>query len=402
MSLPAPPTAPRRPVTIERFGVGWTDEYAWLRDPAYPEVNDPAIRRYLEAENAYFAAVMAPHEPLVERLHAELKARIKPDDSSVPVREGGFEYHWRYAAGAQYRAWFRRAVDEAEAGLILDEVELAAGKSYFSLRALEVSPDGRLLAYTTDEDGSERFRLHLRNLSTGAELGDLVVNTSGAVEWAEDGRTLLYVELNDQLRPFRVRAHRLGEDPAGDAVLYEEADPAYFVSIGKTRSRFWLLIATGSHVTREIRLLEAADPFAPARLVAARREGHRYSLDHAHGRFWILTNDRHENFRLVSAPEQAPEEPHWREEIAGDDHHYLLAVSCFADFLVLAERADGLADLRLRDYGGAEHVIPFPEPVYTVDAGRQSRVRHRPRPGRLHLDGHAALGDRLRRRPRGS
>jgi oligopeptidase B len=369
MSQLALPAAPRRPITLERFGISWTDEYAWLRDPAYPEVIDPAIRGYLEAENAYFAAVMAPHEPLIERLHAELKARIKPDDSSVPVREGAFEYHWRFVAGAQYRAWYRRPLTEPEPTLILDEVALAAGKSYFSLRALEVSPDGRLLAYTTDEDGSERFRLHLKNLETGSELADLVTGTSGAVEWAEDGRTLLYVELNDQLRPFRVRAHRLGEDPAGDIMLYEEADPAFFVSIGKTRSRDWLVIATGTHVTREIRLLDAADPFAPAPVVAPRREGHRYSLDHAHGRFWILTNDRHENFRLVSAPEQAPEETHWREEIAGDDHHYLLAISCFADFVVLAERVDGLADLRLRDYDGAEHVIPFAEPVYTVSLG---------------------------------
>ena len=370
MSRPALPAAPRRPLTLERFGISWTDDYAWLRDPAYPEVVDPAIRGYLEAENTYFAAAMAPHEPLIERLHAELKARIKPDDSSVPVREGAFEYHWRFVAGAQYRAWYRRALAEAEPTLLLDEAALAEGKSYFSLRALEVSPDGRLLAYTTDEDGSERFRLHLKDLATGAELADLVTGTSGTVEWAEDGRTLLYVELNDQLRPFRVRAHRLGDDPAGDAVLYEEPDPAFFVSIGKTRSRGWLLIATGTHVTREIRLLDAADPSAPARLVAphgARAIATASTMPMA--AIWILTNDRHENFRLVSAPELAPEEPHWREEIPPDDHHYLLAVSCFAEFMVLAERVDGLADLRIRDYRGAEHVIPFPEPVYTVTLG---------------------------------
>ena len=361
--------APSRPIFHERFGTSWTDAYAWLRDPAYPEVTDPEIRAYLEAENGYFEAFMAPHGPLVDRLHAELKGRIKADDSSVPAREGAFEYHWRFFEGAQYRTWFRRGLGEAEPVVILDETLLAAGKGYFSLRSLDVSPDGRLLAYSTDEDGSERFRLHLRNLVTGEELADLVANTSGAVEWAEDGRTLLYVELNDSLRPYRVRAHRLGDDPAGDAILYEEDDPAFFVSIAKTRSRGYLLIATGTHVTRELYLLDAADPLAPPRLVAPRRDGHRYGLDHAHGRFWILTNDRHENFRLVSAPEQAPEEAHWREEIAGDDHHYLLGVSCFAGFMVLSERSDGLADLRIRDYAGPEHVIPFPEPVYTVSLG---------------------------------
>jgi oligopeptidase B len=365
----APPTAPRRPTTFERFGVAWVDDYAWLRDPSYPEVVDPAIRGYLEAENAYVDAVLVPHQGLIERLHAEFKGRIKEDDRSVPVREGAFEYHWQFFPGAQYRTWFHRHVDAAEARVLLDERALAEGKSYFNLRALEVSPDGRLLAYTTDEDGSERYGLHLRNLDTGEELADLVTNTSGAVEWAEDGRTLLYVELNDKLRPFRVRAHRLGQDPAQDAILYEEADPAFFVSLAKTRSRRFVLIASGTHVTREIRLLDAATPEGSLRLVARRREGHRYGLDHAHGRFWILTNDRHENFRLVSAPESEPEEASWREEIPGDDHHYLLAVSCFQDFMVLSERSDGLSDIRIRRYDGEEHVIDFPEPVYTAMPG---------------------------------
>lgn len=369
MSEHVPPVAIRRPITLQRFGTSWTDDYAWLRDPAYPDVTDPEILGYLAAENAHFEAFMAPHADLVERLHAEMKGQIKADDSSVPVREGAFEYHWRFCDGAQYRTWFRRSLGDAEPSVILDEAALAAGKTYFNLRALDVSPDARLLAYTTDEDGSERYRLHLKDLISGEELADLVGNTSGGVEWAEDGRTLLYVELNDKLRPYRVRAHRLGDDPAGDAILYVEDDPAFFVAISKTRSRRYLLITSGTHVTHEIRLLDAADPMAPGRLVAPRRDGHRYSLGHAHGRLWILTNDRHENFRLVSAPEQAPEEAHWREEIAGDDHHYLLGVSCFAGFMVLSERSDGLADLRLRTYAGAEQVIPFPESVYTVWLG---------------------------------
>ncbi len=369
MTLQTPPRAQARPIRHERFGLGWTDDYGWLRDPAYPDVTDPAIRGYLEAENAWFDQFMAPLRPEIARLHAELKARIKPDDRSVPVREGGFEYHWQYFADAQYRTWYRRALDAPAASVLLDEAELARGKAYFNLRALDVSPDGRLLAYTTDEDGSERYRLHLRDLEDGHELADLVANTSGAVEWAEDGRTLLYVELNDSLRPYRVRAHRLGEDPAGDPVLYQEDDPAFFVAIGKTRDRRFLLVASGTHVTREVHLLDADAPETPLRLVAARRDGHRYSVDHAHGRVWILTNDRHENFRLVSAPEGEPGEAHWREEIAGDDHRYLLGLSCFERFMVLSERVDGLADLRLRSYAGEEQVIGFPESVYTVSLG---------------------------------
>src|SRR4051794_21192648 len=369
MSLPKPPLARRAPERRERFGIVWTDEYAWLRDPAYPDVKEPEIRAYVEAENAYYEAFMAPHRGLVERLHAELKGRIKEDDQSVPAREGGFEYQWRFTPGTQYRAWMRRALDESEPVVILDENELARGKDYFRLAAFEPTFDGRLLAYASDEDGSERFRIHVRDLESGEESTDLVTNTSGAVEWAEDGRSLLYVELNDRLRPFRVRLHRLGSDPADDPVLYEEADPAFFVSVAKTLSRRFVKIATGTHVTREVRLVDAAEPTSPPRLVAKRREGHRYSVSHAHGRLFILTNDRHENFRLVTAPEDQPDERNWEEVIPGSDHHYLLGLTCFEDFMVLSERADGLSHLRVLSYTGEQHTIGFEEPVYTVGLG---------------------------------
>ena len=203
----------------------------------------------------------------------------------------------------------------------------------------------------------------------GRTLADLVTNTSGAVEWAEDGQTLLYVELNDKLRPFRVKAHRLGTDPLEDVTLYEEADPAFFVGLSKTLSRRFAVIRSGTHVTTEVRLIDALAPLEAPLLVAARRDGHRYGLDHAHGRLWVLTNDEHENFRLVSAPEAAPDPRHWRQEIAGSATHYLLQITCFRDFLVLRERARGLSHLRVRDYGGREHVVEFPEPAYTAALG---------------------------------
>ncbi|MDX6751638.1 S9 family peptidase [Geminicoccaceae bacterium 1502E] len=369
MTLPQPPRAEPRPLVHERFGVSWPDDWAWLRDPAYPEVRDPAIRAYLEAENGYFDAVMAPHEALVEALHAELKGRLKEDDASVPVRDGAFDYHWSFASGSQYRAWYRRALEAAEPELVLDENLLAEGKSFFNLRSLAPSPDGRLAAYTTDEDGSERYWLAVRDLAAGIQLEHQVGNTSGACVWAADSRTLFYVELNDSLRPFRVRAHHLGEAQAEDRIVYEEADPAFFVSLGKTRDDRFVIIGTGTHVTTELMVVPADRPDAAPRIVAARREGHRYGLDHAHGRFWITTNDVHENFRLVSAPAGDPVEANWQEVLPGSEHRYLLRVDCFADFLVLSERVDGLADIRVRTYDGHEHVLDFPEKVCTVAVG---------------------------------
>ncbi len=369
MTDAAPPRAAQHPLLNERHGVTWTDAYAWLRDPAYPEVQDPEIRAYLEAENAYFAAVMAPERERIEALHAELKGRIKDDDSSVPVPDGAHLYHWQFRPGAQYRTWYRAPRSGGPAEVILDETALALGKSYFNLRGLTPSPNAKLLAFATDEDGSERYVVHVRDLASGVGTTDLVANSSGSVVWSADGSTLFYVELNEKLRPYRVKAHRLGTDAGVDRVVYTEEDPAFFVGIGSTQSRRFVVVTTGSHVTREVRLIDAAAPASEPLLIAARRDGHRYGVEHAGDRFWIRTNDRHENFRLVSAPVGAPDEAHWREEIAGDDHHYLLGLTCFRDFMVVTERLDGLANLRIRDYAGNEHAIDFGEAVFTAGLG---------------------------------
>ncbi|HMR33646.1 MAG TPA: S9 family peptidase [Geminicoccaceae bacterium] len=358
---PRPPVAPRRPVRHQQFGMVWEDPYAWMRDPGWPAVTDPEVLAHLGAENAWFRATMAPHAGLVAELYDELCGRLAPDEESVPVRQGGWLYSWQFRPGAQYRVWRRQGLDDSEPVVILDENLLAEGRSYFSLRAMSPSPDGRLLAYSTDDDGSERYALHLRDLGDGHELADLVTNTSGSVVWAEDGRTMLFVELDPSLRPFRVRAHRLGEAAEDAPVLFEEADPAYFVSIGHTLDRRFLLVVSGSHDSRETWLLDAGQPGRPPSLVAARRPGHRYSVDHAHGRLWILTDDRHPNFRLVSADPAQPGEAGWREEIAADDTVYLVEHACFGPAMLLRQRRDGRAGIRVRDWDGAEHDVAFPE-----------------------------------------
>jgi oligopeptidase B len=358
-----PPVARRAPVAFEQFGVRWTDDYAWLRDPSWPDVGDPEILAHLAAENAWFEAVMEPRRALIEDLHGEMRARLRADDASVPAREGEFEYWWRYPPEREYRVWLRRSQAGGEPTVILDENELAQDRSYFALRSLAASPDGRLLAYATDEDGSERFALHLENLITGERLADLVTNTGGTMVWGEDGETLLYVELDAHLRPWRVRAHRVGSDPAEDSILFVEADPAFFVSIGKTLDRALLLIVSGTHESRETWIVDAGHPTEPPRLVARRRPGHRYSVDHAHGRLWIRTDDVHPNFRLVSTPTAAPDEASWQEEVPPRDDVYLVEHACFADFAVLRERCQGLAGMRLRDWSGREHAIDFGEPA---------------------------------------
>ena len=372
--MPKPPVAARRPQQTAVHGVTLTDDYAWLRDPGYPEVTDPDVLAYLGAENAYFEAVMAPQKALTQTIFEELKGRLKEDDESVPVKDGGFLYQWRFEKDAQYRQWFRKPVadqgaDQGDWRIFLDEPALAAGLDYFNLRDYDVSPDERLLAYSTDSDGSERYAIAVKDLERGAVLADAMTNTSGAVLWAADNKTLFYVELSESLRPFRVRAHVLGTPAESDRVVYEEADPSFFVGIGMTQSRRFITVSAGDHVTSEIRVLEAEDPAAAPRLIAVRESGHEYDLEHRGESFFIRTNDAHKNFRIVTAPLEAPGRDNWAELIPGSDRHYLQDLTCFQDFLVIEESIDGLDQVRLRDYGGAEHFIAFPEAAYAAGLG---------------------------------
>lgn len=367
-AAPLPPVAERRPDRRTVHGVELVDDLAWLRDPAYPTVETPEILAYLEAENAYADAVLAPEAGLVDRLFAELKGRLKDDDASVPAPWGAFVYGWRFAPGAQYRQWYRRPREGGEETVFLDEPALAQGSTYFNLRAYAPSPDHGLIAYSTDRDGSERYVIDVLDPADGRPRADRITNTSGTPVWA-DARTFFYCELNEQLRPFRVRRHVLGSDPATDPVVFEEADPGFFVGVSRTLTGAYVLISSGDHVTSEVHIVPTATPEAEPRLVAARRAGHEYTLAHRGEVFLIVTNDRHRNFRLVEAPEAAPEEANWREVIAGSEESYLLGAVGFRDFVVVVTRERGLVQVRLRYDDGRIVEVPWPEAAYGAGLG---------------------------------
>ncbi len=363
------PRAAQRPWSAEWHGVTLEDPWHWLRDPAYPELRDPEVRAYLEAENAYFDATMAPLSATVEDLFQEIRGRQKEDDTGVPWREGAYLYSWRFEAGSEYRVWLRRPVAGGAEVTILDENALASGHAYFQLGGMAVDASGRLLVYATDTDGSERFTLEVYDLEQEAPLAVRIPNTLGSAVWAADGKSFAYLVLNENWRPFEVRLHRLGTDPETDLVLYTEADESFFVGVGETQDQAYLVISAGDHVTSEVRVVPAADPLAPLELVSARQSGHEYDVDHAHGRFWIRTNDRHQNFRLVSAPAATPQPAHWQEEIPPSDHDYLLDHTCFRDYMAVTERRDGIDAIRIRAWDGDEHFVTFPEAAYDVGLG---------------------------------
>ncbi|MFC7499207.1 S9 family peptidase [Enterovirga sp. GCM10030262] len=365
---PAPPVAAQRPYSYEQHGVTIEDPYHWLRDQSYPKVDDADVLDYLKAENAYFEAMMAPHAELVETLFQEMKGRIKEDDRSVPVKDGEWLYWWAFDAGAQYRKWYRRPVAGGDDRLIFDEPAEAESKDYFRLGAIEVSPDGRHAAIMVDDDGSERFKLRIRDLETGRDIETVTEVGIGGPVWSADSRGIVFTEVNENWRSYRARYHRLGDPLKDDITLYEETeDKGFSVGVGKSHDRRLILIATGDNSSTEVRFVFAEDPAAPLTLVSRRRPDRIYSVDAAHGKLWVLANDEHINFRLAEADPAAPGE--WTTVVPGSDSVYMRGVTPFRDHLVIEERVHGLDQIRLRRYSGEEQRVAFPEASYTASLG---------------------------------
>ncbi len=369
MTEPTPPVAATRPHSFTMHGITIDDPYAWLKDPNYPDVTDKQVLAYLEQENAYFEAQMAPHRPLVDRLYEEMKARIKEDESSVPQKDGDHLYWTAYETGGQYRKWWRKPLAGGPDELLLDEPALAEGKEYFRLGAFAISNDATKLAYAIDDNGSERFTIHVKDLATGALLPDTIPGMLSEIVWTADDSGFLYGLANKEWRTDNARFHRLGSDPAEDVELFHEDDEGYRVAVGETSDRQWIVIGTGDHVTSEIRLLPANDPFAEPILVAPRLPGREYDVDTHGDTLFIHTNDTDPMWRLVTAPITAPGE--WSERIAPSAHFYMTGVECFRDFFIVDGREDGLDQIEIHAYDAATppRRIAFPEPSYAAGIG---------------------------------
>jgi oligopeptidase B len=362
-SRPIPPVARRAPHVARVHDRERTDDYHWLRDKDSPEV-----LRYLRAENAYTTAMMKPSAALQKTLYREMVRRIKETDVDVPYREGGYFYYSRTEKGLQYRIFCRKQGSlDAPEHVMLDANEAAKGHKFFSLGLLDVSPDGNLLALSTDVTGFREYTLQVKDLRDGRMLAERIPKVRSAA-WAMDGRTLLYVTEDASKRANRLYRHRLGE--AADELVYEEADTRYSISISLSRSLDWLFLTSHSATTSEVRYLPAREPWSAPRLFQPRRQDIEYYLDHGHGLFYVVTNDRGRNFRLVTTSVSDPSPSAWEERIAHRDDVMLEGVDVFSRHLVVHERSGGFPRIRvLRLSDGAAHEIAMPEPVYSLGSG---------------------------------
>ena len=380
-AVATPPAAQRIPAERTHHGDAVIDEYAWLADK-----ENPQTIAFLEAENSYTETMTADTEALRGAIFDEIKARTQETDLSVPTRKGGWWYYSRTVEGKQYPLQCRRAVRPADTGpprtedggpldgeeILLDGNELAGDGQFFSLGAFDVSPDGRLLAYSTDFAGSERFTMRVKDLMSGEIAPDEIPDTFYGSAWSAGGSALFYVTVDGAWRPYRVWRHVIGTPAGDDVVVFEEPDERFWVGVGLTRSERFLIISASSKLTSEAWLLDAGHPAGEFTVVSPRRQGIEYGVEHqvtADGteRLLILHNDHAENFELAQAPLSDPSA--WTPVLSHRTDTRLLGVDAFADYLVVYLRKDGLTGLRVLRGDGSQHEIAFPEPVYRVAPG---------------------------------
>jgi len=359
-SPPAPPTAKKVPNVTEVNGHKLVDNYYWLRDKANPEV-----KAYLESENAYTDSVMKPTEPLQKRLYDEMLGRIKETDVEVPYKKGDYFYYTRTEAGKQYPIRCRRKGSmDAPEEVLLDVNELAKGQIFMSLGEFEVSDDGNLLAYSTDNTGFRQYVLAVKDLRTGKTLPDHAERV-GSVAWANDNKTFFYtIEDAQTKRQYRMYRHTVGTTGA-DTMVYEEKDERFNVNVGKSRSKGYIFLVSASHTTSEARYVPADQATAEWKVMEPRKQDVEYYPEHNGDFFYLRANDTGRNFRLVKAPVADPRRANWQEVVPERPDVMVRDVDFFKNYYVSYERQDGLPQIRVTDLqSGKSRRIEFPEPAY--------------------------------------
>jgi oligopeptidase B len=357
--LPAAPVAKKVPKVTAIHGHKLVDNYFWLRDKKNPEV-----RAYLEAENVYTEAVMKPTEPLQNKLYGEMLSRIKETDVEVPYKEGDYFYYSRTESGKQYSIHCRkRGSLDAPEEVVLDTNELARGQAFMHLAAYDVSDDGNLLAYSTDNTGFRQYVLAVKDLRTGKLLVDHAEKV-GSVVWANDNKTLFYTVEDAAKRQYRLYRHTVGTS-GHDELVYEEKDERFDVYAMKTRSKAYIFLISASHTTSEVQYIPADQPMAAWKIMEPRKPGIEYYPDHNGNFFYIRVNDTGRNFRLVKAPVSDPRSQNWQEVIAQRASVMLEDIDFFKNYYVLYEREYGLPQVRVTDLrSGQSRRIEFPETAY--------------------------------------
>jgi oligopeptidase B len=361
----AAPTPEKKPVTLELHGDARIDDYYWLRERENPEVI-----AYLEAENSYTEEKLAPFSGLKGVLFAEMKSRIRPNDSSAPYKRGDYFYYYRFIEGGEYPIYARKKSSlDAPEQILLDVNALAGDAAYFAVSGFSVSPDDRIAAYGVDTRGRRFYDLYFLDLETGQLLPDLIKDTTSNFEWANNSKTILYGKQHpDTLRSYRVFRHTLGR--ADDTLVYEEPDETNYLSVSKSRSSAYFYLTSSQTLSTEVRYLSANTPEDTARVFLPREKDHEYFVTDGADRFYVLSNDQAKNFRLLESPLDNTAKVAWKEVIAHRDNALIDDFDIFRNYLVVTIVEDGLVQMEVVDRSNAERKrIEFGEDVYAANSG---------------------------------
>jgi len=366
------PLAPQKASIKEVHNTPLIDHYAWLQDKANPEVIN-----YLHKENAYAEEVMQEHQDLQNELYHEMKSRIKADDQTAPVRIDNYYYYSRTEANKDYRIYCRRYGSlDAKEEVLLDSNHLAEGHEYFHLGVFEVSPDHKLLAYAMDTDGSERYQLYFKNLEDHTLLVDQIENIADSATWAMDGETFFYVVQDESMRPYKVMLHQLNTRPTEDQSVFEEMDERFFVSVSLSKNQQYVLIDIGSKITTEVRLVSALQPHSNFEVFLPREEHHEYEIYPHNDAFYIRTNWKASNFRLMKAPLHARSKEQWEEVLPHRSNIKIEGLDEFDSYLAVYQRANGLTQIHILKPGSNDsHLVSYNEAAYYVFGGNNPEFK---------------------------
>ncbi len=362
--IPKPPIAETIPHKMVMFGDTRIDPYHWLNMRDSQKVLD-----YLIAENSYTEAMMEPTVPLQEKLYNEMKSRQKEEDVTVPVFLNGYYYYIRYEEGKEYPINCRKkGILDAPEEIILDENEVAAGHRFCQVASLDISPDNQILAYGVDTIGRRKFTIHFKNLRTGKLINSKIDNTTGAIAWANDNRTVFYSQKDKALRPYKIFRHNINIPTSGnDILIYHETDETFDTHVYTSKSREYIFIMTTSSTSSEYRYINANNPLGDFKIIQSRQKGIEYGVDHFGNNFYIRTNWNATNFRVMEAPIADPSMQNWIEVVSHRNDVLIMNIDVFKDFLVVTERKDALIQVKVHKWADkSEYYINFGEEVYTA------------------------------------
>ena len=366
MNQQSTPIAAKHPQELVTHGDKRIDNYYWLRQQDNSEVID-----YLKAENSYTEEQMQHTQKLQTALYDEILSRIQETDLSVPYRIKDYYYYSRTEEGQAYPIFCRKyqSLDAAEE-ILLDENELAKDEDFFSLGVASIAPNQQILAYSTDTTGAEQYTLFFLDLKTRSLYSETIANTYYSFAWGNDDRTVFYTKVDSANRPYQLWRHTLGNNPDDDVLVHQEDNEAYYLSVGKTRSRDYILMDLSSKITSEVHYLDANNPTGEFQLFQPRQTGIEYSIEHHSNRFYIVTNEEAMNFKLMSTPVDRTDKSNWQTIIPHREDVMLEGIDAFADYLILYEQKGGLPTARIQTLATGEITqLSFPEPTYSFYGG---------------------------------